>query len=188
MEDTVPTPKKSDAMHALTGSKSQAKPEPEYVLPPGRPRYPKSLTPEARRVFKRLCSLLEKRRALTEGDGELLRLYSVLYDRHTRAMAKIEAEGEIRMYTRLDSNGAAHEVEKPNLWLKVAETAEKNMVAILDRLGLTPHNRAKVKPTGKTETAKPNEFEEFLSRNKGAGWVMPAVEEESDGGRTDYEA
>jgi P27 family predicted phage terminase small subunit len=184
----VPTPKKSDELHALTGTKSQAKPEPEYMLPPGRPRPPKNLSAEARKVFKRLCSLLEKRRALTEGDGELLRLYSLLYDRHARALAKIEEQGEICSYTRLDSNGQPHEVEKENLWLKVAVTAEKNMVACLDRLGLTPHNRAKVKPTGKPETAKPNEFEEFLSRNKGAAWVMPAVEEESNAGRTDYEA
>jgi P27 family predicted phage terminase small subunit len=184
----VPTPRKSEAMHDLTGTKSQAKPEPEYSLPPGRPRYPKKLSLEARRVFKRLCALLEKRRALTEGDGELLRLYSLLYDRHARALAKIEEQGAICTYTRLDSNGQPHEFEKHNLWLKVAETAEKNMVAILDRLGLTPHNRAKVKPTAKPESKKPeNEFEEFLSR--GGNWVMPAHDEEgSDAGRTDYEA
>jgi phage terminase small subunit len=38
-------------------------------------------------------------------------------------------------------------MEKPNLWLKVAETSERNMIACLDRLGLTPNARGKVKPT-----------------------------------------
>src|SRR6266852_1309319 len=130
----MPQPRKSDALHDLQGTKPHDRiPEPEFVLPPGRPKYPRNLSADPKAVFDRLCGLLEDRRTLTSGDGELLRLYSILFDRHTRALAKIAAEGEIRVYTRLDSNGAAHDVEKQNLWLKVAETTEKNMVAILDR-------------------------------------------------------
>jgi P27 family predicted phage terminase small subunit len=187
----MPTPKKSEELHQLTGTKSQAKPEPDYVVPPGTPRPPKTLSLEARKTFKRLCALLAERRALTDGDGELLRLYSITFDRHARAMAKIEEQGEICSYTRLDSNGQPHEMEKENLWLKVAVTAEKNMVAILDRLGLTPHNRAKVKPTAIPESEKPDEFGEFLARKSAAGWVMPPAhddEEKKNVSKNDFES
>ena len=146
--------KKSDDLHWLQNTKPTpaVKVEGAPVLP-GRPKYPKGISPEAKRVFKRLCNLLEERRHLSTGDGELLRLYSLLYTRHERALAKLEAEGEICIYVRLDSNGQPHDQAKPNLWLKVAETAERNMVACLDRLGLTPNARAKVKPTGDTVPA-----------------------------------
>src|SRR5689334_9347841 len=184
----MPTPRKTDAEHALQGTRPQVKEAEGSAAAPGRPKFPKGLSHDARVVFKRIVRLLEKRRHITEGDVELIRLYALLYIRHTKALAKLEAEGEVKIYVRMDSNGQPHDQEKPNLWLKIAETAERNMVACLDRLGLTPHNRAKVKPTGKPETAKPSEFEEFLSRNKGAGWVMPAVEEENHAGRTDFEA
>jgi phage terminase small subunit len=77
-------------------------------------------------------------------------------------MAHIEAEGEIRTYTII-VKGEAQEIEKENLWLKIAFTAEKNMVAILDRLGLTPHNRAKIKPTAEPDRKPVDEFDEFLA-------------------------
>jgi P27 family predicted phage terminase small subunit len=161
----MPTPRKTDAMHQLTGTKSQALPEPEFQVPASRPRMPKDLPENAAGVFKRLCAVLRKRRALTSGDAEMLRLYALLYVRHAKALTKLEEEGEITEYTRLDSSGNAHTIEKPNLWLKVAETAEKNMVAILDRLGLTPHNRGKVKPTPPAKPVnKPvDPFEAFMT-------------------------
>lgn len=171
-------PKKSDAAHWLTGTKSQAKPEPEMPLAPGRPKYPKGISPEAKSVFKRLCSLLEARRALTEGDGELLRLYAVIFDRHQRAISHIAEQGEICTYTRLDSNGEAHDVVKENLWLKVAANSEKNLVAILDRLGLTPHNRAKIRQTAqpKIESAQ-EDFDAFLARRGPAPEFNPDLSE-----------
>jgi len=174
----MPTPRKSDAAHWLTGTKTQAKPEAELPMPPGRPKYPKGISPEAKAVFKRLCSLLEKRRALTEGDGELLRLYAVIFDRHARAISKIAEQGEICVYTRLDSNGQPHDIEKENLWLKVAANSEKNLVAILDRLGLTPHNRSKIKPTAqpKIDTAQ-EAFDDFLHRRGPAPEFKPDLSE-----------
>jgi P27 family predicted phage terminase small subunit len=151
----MPTPRKSLELHALAGTKSQTKVLEPDALPPSRPEYPSDISQQAKKVFKKLCALLEARHALTAGDGELLRLYALLYDRHTRALAKIAVEGEIKMYTRLDSNGAPHEMEKPNLWLKVAETCEKNMIACLDRLGLSPLNRGKVKATAQPSPETP---------------------------------
>lgn len=160
----MPTPRKTDAEHFLQSTRSQAKEPDGPALAPGRPKFPKNLPHDARVVFKRIVALLEKRRHITEGDVELIRLYALLYIRHAKALAKLEDEGEVRIYTRLDSNGQPHDQEKPNLWLKIAETAEKNMVACLDRLGLTPHNRAKVKLTGNDKNKPADPLEEFMAR------------------------
>ncbi len=153
----MPTPKKTDAAHWLDGTQSQAAvpPSKEPAFEAGRPRYPKGISGEARAAFKRLCALLEKRRALTEADGELLRLYSITFDRHSRALEKLAVEGEVRIYTRLNNHGEEVQAEKPNLWLKIAQDAEKTMIACLDRLGLTPLNRGKIKPTAQQPEEDP---------------------------------
>jgi P27 family predicted phage terminase small subunit len=164
----MPTPRKTEAAHRLQGTVSQAKDAAAPAVEPGRPKVPKNLPKPARAVFKRMVALLEPRRHITPGDVYLCELFATLYVRRAAAQAKLEAEGEIRTYTRLDSNGAAHEIEKPNLWLKVAETCEKNMVACLDRLGLTPLNRAKVKATGEPAVAPLDPMEEFMSRRRAA--------------------
>lgn len=111
----------------------------------GRPSVPKGLSKPARKVFKSLCKLLAARRVLTSGDAEILRLYATLFDRHARAVEKLAAEGEVVAYTRLNASGVEVQMEKQNLWLSIAKDSEKQMVGILDRLGLTPHNRDKVK-------------------------------------------
>ena len=162
----MPTPRKPDDMHRLQGTKSQA--GTEHAVAPGRPKFPKNLPQDARLVFKRIVALLEKRRHISEGDVELIRLYSLLYVRHAKALEKLDAEGEVKVYVRLDSNGTAHDQEKPNLWLKIAQDAERNMVACLDRLGLTAMNRAKVKPTDdKNKPVDP--MDEFLAQGNRAG-------------------
>lgn len=74
-------------------------------------------------------------------------MFAIAFDRQQRALEKLAVEGEIRVYTRLDSNGQPHDQEKPNLWLKVAQDAEKTMLACMDRLGITPLNRSKVRAT-----------------------------------------
>jgi P27 family predicted phage terminase small subunit len=155
----MPMPKKPDPLHWLEGTKSQAKEVLEnrdgFTVPESRPRTPKDLNPEALAIFKRLCGLLKKRHALTAGDVELLRLYAITSVRHSRAIAKLEEEGEVCVYSRLDSNGAEVKVEKPNLWLKIAESSERTMVACLDRLGLSPLNRSKVRPAAEAKPAAP---------------------------------
>ncbi len=140
---------KSPEEHRLAGTVSQAKPKIESVVPEGRPKCPRSLPPLARKTFRKLCRLLEERRALTKGDGELLVLYAEIWDRQRQANEALKTEGIICHYTRLDSSGVAHAVEKPNINLAIAERAEKQLVAILDRLGLTALNRDKVKQAAK---------------------------------------
>src|SRR5271169_5139221 len=143
----MPMPRKPLALHELHGTVPNGRVD-NPLIPAGRPRYPKGLTKAARKVFKHLCSLLESRRTLTEGEYYLLQMYAEVWDRRGRAQAKLLAEGEIRLYNRLDPNGVAHQIEKPNLNMKIVEVAEKQLVAILDRLGLTPASASKIKQTG----------------------------------------
>ena len=150
----MPTPRKPLSEHALASTKPRYV-EPQSDVDASRPRYPKGLTPEAKRVFKNVTRLLERRRSLTEADGELVRLLALTHVRHARAVEKLAEQGEIRIYVRLDSNGSPHDVEKENLWLAVATTAEKQMIGIYDRLGFTPRDRSKVKPT--KEEPKPED-------------------------------
>jgi P27 family predicted phage terminase small subunit len=159
----VPRERKSLPDHKLTGTK------PEWVSPsadikPGRPRYPKGISPDAKRVFKNISRLLEARRSLSEGDGELLRLYALTYDRHARAVEKLKTEGEICTYTRLDKKGEQCQSEQPNLWLKIAQDSEKFMRACLSDLGLNPLNRSKIKQTEAPKDKAASQDDALLSR------------------------
>lgn len=129
MADLIP----SNSKLALRGKLSPA----SYV-DPGRPHCPKSLSAAGKRIFKRLCKLLEERRTLTEADGDLLRLYAITHERHARALEHLENEGEIVSTDR-------GEAQSP--WLAIAERSEKSMVSILAQLGLTPATRDKIKVT-----------------------------------------
>jgi phage terminase small subunit len=97
-----------------------------------------------------MCALLTERRALTKGDRELIRLYVLIRERHKRNFALLEQEGEVVTYTRLDSNGQGHDQEKANLRLKIVADAERQLVAILKELGLTPIAKDRAKPTSGT--------------------------------------
>jgi phage terminase small subunit len=165
----VPRERKPLADHKLQGTK------PEYVvgdsaLPPGRPHFPKGLSPDEKKAFKSFSRLLEQRRSLTEGDGEILRLLAVVSVRGQKARRMVAEQGEIRVYTRLDKFGVAHDSERPNLWLKVAQDSEKFVCSLLDRHGLTPMNRGKVKPTEVPKSATPEYAEEeaLMSREAAA--------------------
>jgi P27 family predicted phage terminase small subunit len=167
----MPMPRKTIPEHELAGTRA------EYALPDadvvaGRPKYPRNLSPDAKRVFKRLCRLLEKRRNLTEGDSELLRLYALAYDRHARAIEKLAVEGEVRTYSRLDKHNEQVTFEEQNLWLKITQDSEKFMRGCLADLGLNPLNRNKVKQTEKP--AAPDPDAHLLSREA----PQPPVEEE----------
>lgn len=152
-----------DKIIATRGKLSLYKVAPSSYVEPGRPRFPKKLSPTGRATFKKLYRLLASRRTATEGDGELLMLYATLSDRHTRALAHIEIEEEIVT------------TEKgmiPNPWLAVAERSEKTMLSILDKLGLTPASRDKVKTTRRREE---NDLLEILVRPEPQKEVVPCL-------------
>jgi P27 family predicted phage terminase small subunit len=149
----MPRPRKSDDLHVLHGSTPHDRtPVTPSMLVAGRPKFLKVMS--AKRCFKMLCQMLEERRALTAGDGPLLHLAAEIWERRSRAQANLKAEGEVCKYTRLDPNGVAHQIQKANLNLKIAADAERQLVAILDRLGLSPIAGSKVKQTRPDEQAE----------------------------------
>jgi phage terminase small subunit len=117
-------------------------------------------------VFKAISQLLERRRSLTEADGELIRILALTHVRHSKAIQKLDEEGEIRVYQRLDKFGEQVPSERPNLWLDVAQACEKQMIAIYDRLGCTPLSRGKVKQVDAPKS-KPTDADDeaLLSRD-----------------------
>ena len=140
----------------------------------GRPPCPRSLTPEERKLFRKLCRQLEERKLLTKDTGELLTLYVTTHTRHQKAMADVQQRGEIVIVETRDKNGDLVAREKPNPWLLIAERAEKTMIAILDRLSFTPINRERSKPV------KPDKDKESYPVGS-AGWVLAQAKERRNG-------
>jgi phage terminase small subunit len=143
----MPRIQKDPTMHALQGTVSQAALPGQSTVPAGSPKLPKNLCPAAKAAFRDACRALAARRALTPGDGALLRLFAVLTHRHEAAQAKVDEEGLVKEYSRLNNHGEEVKTEKHNLHLKIAQDCERQLVQILDRLGLTPRHRDSVKPT-----------------------------------------
>ena len=140
-----PARKKSQRLHTLHGSTPHDRAvESESQIAGGFPRVPKDVE---RARFKRICGQLAKRGTLTPADLEIVRLLCVVSERHERALAKLKAEGEVRIYSRVSPTGESYDVEAPSHWLKVAESAERMTLSCLDRLGLTPASREKIRPT-----------------------------------------
>jgi len=153
-------PRKSIEEHELQGTL------PTYAVgecESGKPRCPKSLSPQARKKFRMLAKILERRHTLTPGEQELLMLYCEAFDRHAQASAKLKEEGYVRTYTRVSKGGNAIEVESENLWLPILTNAEKFMRGCLQDLGLTPLQRSRVRPT-KQKPERNLEEERLLSR------------------------
>ena len=137
------------------GRLSLAKIVPASYVEPGRPRFPKNLSAAGKKKFKKLCRLLAARKTLTEADEEIIMLYCVAADRHARALEHVESEGEIV---------ATSEGMITNPWFAIAEKAERTMLSILDKLGLTPASRDRVKVTRRV--SEPDVFEILLNPEK----------------------
>ena len=162
----------------LHGAKSQSAVPTESTVRAGRPRYPAGLTPAARRMFKDLCRLLSDRRALSEADGEALRLYAILYDRHARALATVEAEGLLIRETRFGHNGEPSTRTIKNPALAICQESERQMTAILRDLCLTVATKDKSRPTAKPapKPQAPGELidVEALLEQQGGNNALPA--------------
>jgi P27 family predicted phage terminase small subunit len=160
-------PKKTEAENYLQGTKSQSKPPTESHVPSGRPRIPSDLDKGLRRVFKDLCRLLSERRALSNGDVELVRLYVFVYERHRKEVAALREEGCVCTYYRLNNHGESVPQVKENLRLKIVSGCEKQMVTILAQLGLTPAAKDRARPVRQTadeEEVIPGSVEDYRRR------------------------
>jgi P27 family predicted phage terminase small subunit len=150
----------SDLEHKIKGTRPTRAADHGSDIAPGRPKFPKGLTPEAKGIFKLLCRQLAERRALTAGDMQILHVFAEVHVRWANARAQVAELGEVVTDTRLDNHGTAHEVLRKNPWLTVAETCETKMHAILRDLGLTPNARSKVKQVGEETKPEAVSFED----------------------------
>ncbi len=139
-------PAKPIELHQLCGTTPQNKVPTTSVYSGGRPRIPTHLSPVARTEFKRACKILLDRGTATEGDFVTLAVYSEVYARWREA--KAEVIGKLMIETTIkDSNGVMKVVTRLNPLIKVAEAAESRLLALASKLGLTPSDRDRVKPT-----------------------------------------
>jgi len=163
-------------VHKIKGTRPTRAANFDAQLPAGRPKLPKDLTPDARKIFKQLVAQLEARRTCTEGDRQVLHLFSVQYTRWIKARAKVDELGEVVTDIRLDSKGIAHEVLRKNPWVVIAQETEKQMHAILRDLGLTPSARRAVKPLGKAQDLP---LDPFAAWAAGAGLPAAVVNDDA---------
>ena len=133
--------------HFLQGTVSQSKATVNSHIPAGRPKFPRGFPKSLRPLYKRMCGLLQERRALTAADEHALRLYCYVYERHQQNVDLLREEGTLVTYYRLDSHGQSVPQVKTNLRLKVVSDCERQMVSILTALGMTPTAKDRARPT-----------------------------------------
>ena len=119
----------------------------------GRPTCPRYLSAVARKKFRQLCKQLEQRRALTPGDGELLALAAITHERWLAAIENVAARGAVIISETKDKYEQTVYRERKNPYLLIAQESERQLTGLLDRLGMTPLNRGRVKDL-KKEKAK----------------------------------
>ncbi|MGB8789303.1 MAG: phage terminase small subunit P27 family [Candidatus Acidiferrales bacterium] len=141
-------PRKSIEEHELVGTK------PNYDIgtrlshiPAGRPKIPKFLSGVAKKKFKDLVQLLEKRRVCTAGDCEVICQHAVIFERWLDAQTHLRAEGSVITMSCLSKAGELYDKQVTNPYLKIATTCEKQMALSLVQLGLTVQARDKARPT-----------------------------------------
>jgi P27 family predicted phage terminase small subunit len=147
----VPRARKPLSLHSLQSTQPQYVATGESRVPASLPRPPKFLSKDAKKKFRALTKQLAERRVVTAGDADVISLYCSTWMRLLAAQKSIEEQGLIVTTTRLDSNGVAHAVERPNINLKIVETSERLLLSYLVRLGLTPKDRQTVRPTAPPE-------------------------------------
>lgn len=176
-------PQKSEAQHETEGTTLRSSVHDSHV-PASIPRPPKSLSKDARKKFKELCRQLALRRAVTAADADIIALYVGCWTRLQQAQRSVETEGLIVQYERLDRAGESHMVSGININLRIIEACEKQCLAYLTRLGLTPKDRSLVSPTAPAISKnEPSEAEKNASEIER---LRKQIElEQSDGGVSD---
>jgi P27 family predicted phage terminase small subunit len=170
-------PAKSVHEHELHGTKRQVKEPSGFVG--GRPKYPKHLSPDAKKAYKHAVALLEARHTLTEGEESLLAVYATVYARWIEAKSELVGKLFVQI-PLLDSNGQVHFVERPNPRLKIASECETKLLAITKTLGLSPTDRERSKPTAGSDSEKTDEqleaerLRDWFNKPKEISWRPPA--------------
>jgi len=161
-------PRKPESVHALQGTKphpSTAKTQSD--IPAARPKMPTHLSPEARKAWRGLVTLLEERGTLTGADSMALAIWADTQARWVLAKADVHKYGIVIETSVLDSNGVAVVSRKPNPALRTLENCEKSLRALAREFGCTPQSRERVKPAKPVEE-KPESIFDLLKKAKDA--------------------
>jgi P27 family predicted phage terminase small subunit len=135
----------------------------------GRPPVPRSLTPDEKKEFRRVCKELGLRHALTVGDGPLISLYCQTRTRWLKALKDVAVRGEVLVVETREGI----QREKKNPFLLIAQETEKQLSQYLQLLGLTPATRERLKSLKKDEKPKTeNEFEKMMKSGRPAGFAF----------------
>jgi|SRR5579862_2828749 len=165
-------PRKSLERHLLNGTRPEYEPQtesPTSSIPVSKPRMPARIKadPESAAEFSGICRDLKQRGTLTRADGRLIELYCDKSKQRREALKHLDDEGLVCEYTRLDSHGQERTTEKRNIYWGIEQECMKNMMAILDRLGLHPINKDKprrgVQPKPKPVPEPEPNVDELLS-------------------------
>jgi phage terminase small subunit len=105
-----------------------------------KPRIPLHIKtdPESAADWREMLRTLRERKTLTRGDGPLIEMYCEKRKAKREALKHLDDEGFVRDYSRFDSNGVERTTEKHNLWWKISQDCDRQILAALDRLGVSP--------------------------------------------------
>jgi len=126
------------------------------------PKPPRFLSPEAKKKFRSAVRQLADRRAVTSGDTDFLTIYAQTWERWVAACEKVRTEGTIKTYERAGADGHLHSVEKVNLNVGIVKDCQRDILSILQKLGLTPKDRDAVRPTAPPAKNPDGNVEVFL--------------------------
>lgn len=160
----MPRPAKTPEQHRLEGTKPQTVAPTTSVYAAGRPKCPAHLSDAAKTEWRRISKMLGKRGTETEADRAALALYANVYARWVEVQRQIDDEGYRIEITLTDSNGKPYEKVVNHPLLKVVENCERQLLALLKALGLTPDSRDKIRPAKKDVPVPVDPGEEFLAR------------------------
>jgi P27 family predicted phage terminase small subunit len=130
----------------------------ESTVTASRPRMPATLTATEQAFWKSAVSLLRSKGTLAKTDAPTLTLYAVISARYVKANADIEEKGLVYDEQRFSKAGDSYTVRVTNPNVKIAESCERQLLALQKSLGLTPADREKVrkaKPRPGSEPPKP---------------------------------
>jgi P27 family predicted phage terminase small subunit len=156
----MPTPKKSEFMHSLQNTKSQAQTD-ANDFPAGRPKMPLDLSPAAEAEWRRVVPKLGKRKTLTKADASGIEIYCREFARYKKVAALAE-EDPLERVSWLDTNQNEHFKTVESAASKMAARLASSLRNFLKELSATPASRDKTKPPPE----KPKPLEEFPTRDE----------------------
>lgn len=146
-------PRKPTALHLISGGlraaeKRDRADEPKTALKA--PTAPKHLEPDEREAWARFAKSAMAMRVLSEHDWPALEQLACSYAEAQRLRAFLRKHGHT--YTTITTQGSKMLRTRPEA--KLLRDANREMLNLLGRFGLSPSDRARVKATPGTETTK----------------------------------